>query len=124
MNQSAVRVLLVDDSIVFRDAAADVVANTPGFELVGTAASGEEALALVASIAPDLVLMDHRMQGMSGLEAARKIRDAHPDTSVTIITADGGSRIEKETFPVLSKRRLNPGTLLELWRRFEEPSGI
>jgi DNA-binding NarL/FixJ family response regulator len=68
-----VRVLAVDDQRPFRLAAAAVLRRTPGFELVGEAASGEEALARVAELRPDLVLMDITMPGMGGIEATRAI---------------------------------------------------
>jgi DNA-binding NarL/FixJ family response regulator len=75
-----VRVLAVDDQRPFRVAAAAVLRRTPGFELVGEAASGEEAIAQVAALRPDLVLMDITMPGIGGLEATRAITadDAAP----------------------------------------------
>ena len=116
MTAAAVRVVLVDDSDVFLDAAATVVTRTPGFELVGTATSGEEAVALAATVDPDLVLMDHRMPGLGGIDAAKRIHEARPGTVVTIISADSGSQLQDTIFPVLSKRDFNPTRLLELWR--------
>lgn len=112
---TVVRVLLVDDSDVFLDAAASVVTRTTEFELVGTAASGEEAVALAATLEPDLVLMDHRMPGLSGLDAARRIHEAQPGTVVTIVSAGGGSQLSDTSFPVLSKKEFNPTRLRELW---------
>jgi DNA-binding NarL/FixJ family response regulator len=112
----SVRVLVVDDSDVFLEAAASVVTRTDGFELVGTATSGEEAVALAATLDPDLVLMDHRMPGLSGVDAAQRIHEAHPGTVVTIVSADSGSQLQDVAFPVLSKKELNPTRLLELWR--------
>ncbi len=113
---AAVRVLLVDDSAVFLDAAATVVTRTPGFELVGTASSGEEAVALASTLEPDFVLMDHRMPGLSGLDAATRIREADPETVVTIVSADSGSDLRNTAFPVLSKKDFTTSRLLELWR--------
>jgi DNA-binding NarL/FixJ family response regulator len=111
----AVRVLLVDDSDVFRDAAAAVVERTPGFELVGIASSGEEAVGAAATLDPDLVVMDHRMPGLSGVDAATRIHEAHPRTVVTIVSADSGSQLRDAAFPVLNKKEFNPARLLELW---------
>jgi DNA-binding NarL/FixJ family response regulator len=68
-----VRVLVVDDQRPFRVAASAVLRTTPGFELVGEAASGEEALEQVSALAPDLVLMDVSMPGLGGVEATRRI---------------------------------------------------
>jgi DNA-binding NarL/FixJ family response regulator len=113
---TVVRVLLVDDSDVFLDAAASVVTRTAGFELVGTATSGEEAVALAATLEPDLVLMDQRMPGLSGVDAAKLIHEAQPGTVVTIVSADSGSQLEDVSFPVLGKKEFNPARLLELWQ--------
>ena len=66
-----VRVLVADDQAPFRRAARSVVGATTDFELVGEASSGEEAVALVGSLRPDLVLMDIAMDGIGGIEAAR-----------------------------------------------------
>ncbi len=81
-----IRILVVDDHPVVRagivallDAAADV-------EIVGTAASGEEALALMTSTRPDLVVMDLRMPGIDGDEATARILAAHPGVRVLILT--------------------------------------
>lgn len=71
-----VRVLVVDDQRPFRVAASAVLRRVPGFELVGEAASGEEALVQVAALLPDLVLMDISMPGMGGVEAAQRITAA------------------------------------------------
>jgi two-component system invasion response regulator UvrY len=68
-----VRVLLVDDQAPFRRAARAVLGATSGFELVGEAASGEEAVQLARSLEPDLVLIDIHMPGIGGVEASRRI---------------------------------------------------
>jgi DNA-binding NarL/FixJ family response regulator len=68
-----VRVLIVDDQRPFRMAAAALLRRTPGFELVGEAATGEDAVAKVTELRPDLVLMDINMPGMGGLAATRAI---------------------------------------------------
>jgi DNA-binding NarL/FixJ family response regulator len=70
----SVRVLVVDDQRPFRVAAAAVLRTAPGFELVGEAGSGEEAVEQVGALAPDLVLMDVSMPGIGGVEATRRIR--------------------------------------------------
>ena len=75
-----VRVLTVDDQAVFRGIAREVIDATPGFESVGEAASGEEALAAVDRLDPQLVLLDVRMPGLDGIEVARRLRATHPDT--------------------------------------------
>jgi two-component system, NarL family, invasion response regulator UvrY len=71
-----IRVLVADDRAPFRRAARKVVAATCGFELIGEATSGEEAIELARSLKPDLVLLDVQMPGLGGIEASRRITDA------------------------------------------------
>ncbi|OJV31357.1 MAG: DNA-binding response regulator [Actinobacteria bacterium 69-20] len=67
------RVLLADDHPLFRDGLRGLIADTDGFEVVGEAASGAEAIELAATTRPDIVLMDLRMPGIDGVEATRRI---------------------------------------------------
>lgn len=83
---AAVRVLVVDDQLPFRDAARAVVDRLRGFEVVAEAESGEEAVAAVARMLPDLVLMDINMGGIDGIEAATLITAAHPATMVVLLS--------------------------------------
>jgi YesN/AraC family two-component response regulator len=66
----AVRVVTVDDQAAFRRAAEAVIRASPGFELAGEAASGEEGLSVVGRVQPDLVLVDVRMPGIDGVPAS------------------------------------------------------
>jgi DNA-binding NarL/FixJ family response regulator len=79
-------VLIVDDQPQFRRAAARLIGAVDGFEIVGEAKSGEEALTLMAARQADLVLMDVRMPGMGGTEATRRIRASHPATRVVLVS--------------------------------------
>jgi two-component system, NarL family, invasion response regulator UvrY len=88
LNAPTVKVMMVDDQAVFRDVAREVIEATVGFEHVGEATCGEEALALADELGPDLVLVDVRMPGIDGLETARRLRASHPaSTTVLISTA-------------------------------------
>ena len=81
-----VRVVVADDQAPFRRAARSVLHAATGFQLVGEATSGEDAVALVGSLRPDLVLMDITMKGIGGIEAARSIAATHPGTMTILLS--------------------------------------
>lgn len=83
---SPVGVLIVDDQAPFRRAARAVVGATPGFEVVGEAESGEEAVDLAADLGPGLVLMDINLPGINGIEATRRITSARPETVTVLLS--------------------------------------
>jgi two-component system invasion response regulator UvrY len=82
----AVGVLIVDDHAPFRTAASLVFDVLDGFEVVGEATSGEEALELATSLAPALVVMDIRLPGMNGVDATRRLVAVHPETVVLLVS--------------------------------------
>jgi DNA-binding NarL/FixJ family response regulator len=85
------RILIVDDQAVVRSGFRVLLEDEPGFEIVGEAQDGREAIALVARRQPDVVLMDIRMPGMDGLEATRRLTGpdaAHPVKVIVITTFD------------------------------------
>ena len=87
-NQHVVGVLTIDDQAVFRRVAEDVIDVTPGFEPVGRPNAASEGVAAVDRLRPQLVLLDVRMPGIGGIEAARRITSAHPDTVVVLISIE------------------------------------
>jgi len=79
------RILIADDHALFRDGVASLV-GAWGHEVVGQASNGLEAVELATRLEPDLVLMDVRMPGGSGLEATARIKAARPSVTIVILT--------------------------------------
>ena len=84
----AERILLVDDHPLTRSALAGLLMQH-GFEVVGEAADGEEAIAAAASLQPDLILLDLSMPGVDGLTALPRLREAARECEVVVLTASG-----------------------------------
>jgi len=80
------RILIVDDHPLTRGALSGLLSQN-GFEVVGEAGSGEEAVARARELAPDLVLLDLSMPEMDGLTALPRLREAAPDAEIVVLTA-------------------------------------
>ncbi len=120
MDPARVPVLIVDDQAPFRGAARVVLGRTDGFELVGEAQSGEEAVDLVDQLGPRMVLMDINMPGINGIEATRRIVDAHPETMVVLVSTYQVSDLPADAQTsgasgYLNKEDLTPRVLRGLW---------
>jgi DNA-binding NarL/FixJ family response regulator len=94
-----------------------MVANDPRFKVVADAASGEAALALAASIACDLVVMDVRMPGMGGLVAAAELGRLRPDVVVVLVsTSDLPDELTAEVGAIfVPKISLTAKALVQIW---------
>jgi CheY-like chemotaxis protein len=119
-NASLVRVVVVDDNPRFRAVAAEVVAATAGFVVVGSAGSGEEALAALERLRPDLVLMDVRLPGIDGVEAARAAARLPFPPVVALLSADERPEIAEDprshgATAFVHKQRFSPRMLRALW---------
>ena len=82
------RILIVDDHPITRDGLRTALNLTDDVEVVGAAASGEEAIEAVEDSKPDVIFMDVRMPGMNGIQATKVIRERHPETKVILFTVD------------------------------------
>jgi DNA-binding NarL/FixJ family response regulator len=91
------RIVLADDHALFRDGVSSLL-QAWGHEVVGRAVDGRDAIELVRRLDPDLVLMDVRMPGMSGVDATREIAAASPDLPIVMLTV---SEDEEDLFAAI-----------------------
>jgi len=83
---SPTRILIADDHAVVRSGLKLILGAQPDFNLVGEAATGEEAIEKAVSLRPDIVVLDIAMPGMNGLEAARLIHEQAPEVRIVVLT--------------------------------------
>ena len=118
-----VRVLIVDDQDYFRAVLRELVTATPGFAVAAEAASGEDALDATGALSPDLVLMDVRMPGLGGIDAARALMARFPDVLVLLVSAQELERpltdSSGRTMLFAHKQDLRGALLREIWDRRE-----
>jgi DNA-binding NarL/FixJ family response regulator len=86
MTAKAIRVLVADDHMIVRTGIRHVLESEPGFEVVGEAANGSEAVALAGELQPDVVVLDISMPEESGLEVAALLRSSHAGPRVLILS--------------------------------------
>jgi DNA-binding NarL/FixJ family response regulator len=82
----SLRILIADDHAVVRFGLRTILSNEEGWQVCGEAKSGAEALALAPQLAPDVVILDINMPGMSGLDALKAIREQLPATRALVLT--------------------------------------
>ena len=87
-----IRILLVEDNQVFREALELLLGMRADLEVVASVGDGTEAVDAVAKHQPDVVLMDYRLPGMDGVQATAAVRRAHPDVGVVCLTASANAR--------------------------------
>lgn len=85
-NQQTIRVMIVDDHLLFREGLKSLFNKHGDIEVVAEASSGEEALALAGEAVPDIILLDLNMPGMDGIQACQRFKDESPSTRIVILT--------------------------------------
>jgi two-component system, NarL family, invasion response regulator UvrY len=115
-----VSVLIVDDQLPFRAVARTVIGMTAGFAVTAEATSAEEAIAQVDAQPPDLVLMDINLPGMSGIEATGRIRSAHPETAVILLSTYSEADLPNDAhdcgaLAYVHKEDFGPALVRQLW---------
>jgi two-component system, NarL family, invasion response regulator UvrY len=117
-----VGVMIVDDQAPFRRAAKMVMAATPGFDVIGEAESGEEAVDLFDALTPGLVLMDINLPGINGIEATRRITSAHPGATVLLLSTYQAADLPRGADSCgaagyVNKEEFGPAVVLDLWAK-------
>jgi DNA-binding NarL/FixJ family response regulator len=92
------RILLADDHEIVREGVRALVQRREGFEVIGEAATGREAVELAKKLKPDLVVMDIGMPELNGLDATRQIKKLLPDAEVLIFTANETEEVVRQVF--------------------------
>ena len=91
-----IRILLVENQVLAREAVRDLLSGVLGFEVVGEASTGQEAVRLTEDLLPDVVVMDLSLPGWNGIETTRRIHAAFPDVSVVGLSLYSDPRIQEE----------------------------
>jgi DNA-binding NarL/FixJ family response regulator len=117
---AGVKVLVVDDQAPFRRAANMVLMITDGFEVIGEAESGEEAVDAAERLHPDLVLMDINLPGINGIEATRRIVAALPGTIVVLLSTYNADDLPSDArtsgaVAYVHKEEFAPNLLEDVW---------
>ena len=89
MTAESIRVVIADDHAIVRDGLKALLDSVVGIEVVGEAGSGDETIATVCTVEPDIVLMDIEMPGLGGIEATRRIKASGVRSAVVVLTMYG-----------------------------------
>jgi two-component system, chemotaxis family, chemotaxis protein CheY len=95
-------VLIVDDAKFMRKTLTSILQNA-GYEVIGEAENGQEAVDLYRTLQPDLITMDITMPQMSGIEAVKKIKEEYPDAKIIMCSAMGQQKMVVEAIEAGAK---------------------
>lgn len=93
-----VRVLVVDDFEAFRRFVCSTLAGRPGFQVVGEASNGLEAIRRAEELKPDLILLDIGLPSLNGIEVARRIRKLAPESKIIFLSQESSADVVQEAF--------------------------
>ncbi|HYU80336.1 MAG TPA: response regulator transcription factor [Vicinamibacterales bacterium] len=86
-SQRTIRIVIADDHPVYRLGVKALLSTEPGFEVVGEAADGQQAVSLVSTLRPDILLLDFILPGLNGLDVLRRLQSAKTLTRTILVTA-------------------------------------
>jgi two-component system response regulator DesR len=109
-DREVVRVLVVDDHVLFAEALMLTLGIDDRIEVVGSASSGVEAVSLAEALRPDVVLMDVHMPSMDGIEATRRVRTVSPGSRVVMVTAARSPEVAHHALAAGAERCLTKDT--------------
>jgi CheY-like chemotaxis protein len=107
------RILVVDDDAGYRSSMVEALHLIPQLEVAGEADSGERAWRAVMELRPDVVLVDHSMPGLNGIDTTRRMRRERPDTKVIILAASNGASIQELALDAGASEVIPKGTPLD-----------
>lgn len=81
-----IRILVADDHLFYREGVRSLLSRVPDLNVVGEAVSGEDVITRATELVPEVILMDIKMPGANGIEATRRILEAHPGMCILIVT--------------------------------------
>jgi DNA-binding NarL/FixJ family response regulator len=100
LGTACVRVLLVDDFEPFRILVSSIVKGQPGYQIVGEAADGREAVQKAGELKPDLVVLDMGLPELNGIEVARQIGRCSPGSAILFLTGNNDPELAREAFNI------------------------
>lgn len=96
MLNAFVRVLIVEDHELYREFISSAIRKWPDFRIISQTADGEEAVQLAEELLPDLILLDIGLQGLNGIEAARRILRLHPECRILFVSQESSEDVVTE----------------------------